>query len=317
MKVVDLFCGCGGMSLGFQKESYDIMAAFDFWDKSIENYKKNFTHPVICQDLSLRDESVNLVSQYKPEMIIGGPPCQDFSVAGKRDSNTERANLTYDFAYIVNSIQPDWFVMENVDRIRKSYILKDIVNDFQINGYGLTSVILDASLCGVPQKRKRFFLIGEKNGTNNALIPFFQKKLADSPMTIEDYLGSSLGLEYYYRHPRSYLRRGIFSIYEPSPTVRGMNRPLPPNYKVHENDAFKGDLSVIRPLTTVERSYLQTFPKNYIWSGNKTNLEQMIGNAVPVNLASFVGRVIKDYKSSKPIKDNHVNFVLCEATLKK
>jgi DNA (cytosine-5)-methyltransferase 1 len=117
-------------------------------------------------------------------------------------------------------------------------------------------------------------------------------------MTIYDYLGKSLGLEYYYRHPRSYMRRGIFSIHEPSPTVRGVNRPIPKTYNRHSGDPVEIN-NDLRPLTTIERSYLQTFPENFIFSGTKTELEQIIGNAVPVKLGEFVANCINEYIKDK------------------
>jgi DNA (cytosine-5)-methyltransferase 1 len=123
-------------------------------------------------------------------------------------------------------------------------------------------------------------------------------------MTIKDYLGNSLGIEHYYRHPRSYQRRGIFSINEPSPTIRGVNRPIPKNYQSHSGDTAPIS-DKIRSLTTIERSYLQTFPKNFIFEGTKTDLEQMIGNAVPVKLAEYVANCLKEYLESK-----QVNFSL-------
>ena len=110
---------------------------------------------------------------------------------------------------------------------------------------------------------------------------------------MHDYLGSSLGLEHYYRHPRSYARRGVFSIHEPSPTVRGVNRPVPPNHPGHPGDT--APVASVRPLTTLERSYIQTFPQDFNWPGTKTNLEQMIGNAVPVKLGRYVADCIRQY----------------------
>lgn len=159
----------------------------------------------------------------------------------------------------------------------------------------MSAVILDASYCGVPQARTRFFLIGHLGDKHNQLNSIFQEMLSDKPMTIRDYLGTSLGLQYYYRHPRNYNRRGIFSIDEPSPTIRGVNRPIPKGYKLNSCDPPNIDLKSIRPLTTIERSYIQTFPKDFKFRGSKTNLEQMIGNAVPVNLAKFVAEGIKTY----------------------
>ena len=121
--------------------------------------------------------------------------------------------------------------------------------------------------------------------------------LSSKSTTIRDYLGDEFHTEYYYRHPRSYARRGIFSIDEPSPTVRGVNRPIPPGYPIHAGDATN-DLSKVRPLTTLERARIQTFPASFEFSGSKTDLEQMIGNAVPVDLAKYVAKHLMEYIST-------------------
>lgn len=102
MRVIDLFSGCGGLSLGFANAGYQVLAAFDNWQPAINVYKLNFDHPIIQKDLSeFSDKDIKELASYKPEMIIGGPPCQDFSSAGKRDETLGRANLTVEFANIV------------------------------------------------------------------------------------------------------------------------------------------------------------------------------------------------------------------------
>lgn len=294
MKIVDLFCGCGGLSLGFQKAGFDIVAAYDNWNPALNVYKANFDHLAENLDLSNPQYSADEISAHNPDMIIGGPPCQDFSSAGKRNEDNGRGDLTVNFAEIISIIKPEWFVMENVSRITKTQKLLDAKQIFKQCGYGLSQHILDASYCGVPQKRKRFFLIGRLNEKDDFLKSYFEKEIATKPMTVRDYLGDSLGVEFYYRHPRSYVRRGIFSIDEPSPTIRGVNRPMPDGYQIHANDPVKTK-DGIRPLTTIERSYIQTFPKDFMFFGNKTEMEQMIGNAVPVNLAKFVASIICKY----------------------
>lgn len=303
MRVIDLFAGCGGMSLGFQNAGYDILVAFDKWEEAIEVYRCNFKHPIIHTNLK-EIQDTQLFQSYKADMIIGGPPCQDFSSAGKRDETQGRADLTYKFAEIIADAQPQWFVMENVARIRKSFVLKQSQALLKSASYGLTQIVINASLCGVPQNRKRFFLIGHLEGQDDALRPYIEKNLAPEEMTLYDYFGDSLGLEYYYRHPRSYQRRGIFSIYEPSPTIRGVNRPIPKTYKTHKNDAVPVN-ETLRALSTKERSLIQTFPEDFILEGTKTNLEQMIGNAVPVKQAEFVAKCILEY-----VKDSADNAVL-------
>lgn len=294
MRVVDLFCGCGGLSLGFQKAGFNIVAAYDKWPAALSVYNQNFSHKASDLDLSNVFESVHEISKYAPDMIIGGPPCQDFSSAGQRNENGGRGDLTIQYARIISIIKPQWFVMENVDRITKTQKLIEAKEIFKSAGYGLTQQVLDASYCGVPQKRKRFFLIGRLNTEDNFLSKIMLAGLAKKPMTLRDYFGNSLGIEYYYRHPRSYVRRGIFSIDEPSPTVRGVNRPMPNGYQIHHNDPIKSK-DGIRPLTTIERSYIQTFPKDFVFYGTKTDMEQMIGNAVPVNLANYVANAINIY----------------------
>jgi DNA (cytosine-5)-methyltransferase 1 len=293
MNTIDLFSGCGGMSLGFQNAGFNIMAAFDFWLPAIEVYKDNFHHPIFKKDLS-ENEAYLDIAKFNPEIIIGGPPCQDFSSAGKRNESLGRADLTLDFAKIVSRVRPQWFVMENVERIVRSRILKIVLEILRENGYGLTSSIIDASYCGVPQARKRYFLIGQLGGKDDSLSFYLAKNQSKKPMTVFDYLGESLGIEYFYRHPRSYKRRAVFSIYEPSPTIRGVNRPIPKTYKKHEGDACEIDES-IRPLTTIERSYIQTFPNTFKFKGNKSDLEQMVGNAVPTKLAEYVASCIVEY----------------------
>lgn len=303
MKIVDLFCGCGGLSLGFQNAGFDVIAAFDKWEAALNVYRSNFSHPAKEMDLSNVQASSIAVDLLKPDMIIGGPPCQDFSSAGKRDENGGRGDLTVHYAQIISNVRPKWFVMENVARIEKTQKLVDAKSIFKEAGYGLSQHVLDASLCGVPQKRKRFFLIGKLHEMDGFMEPFINSGLANHPMTLRDYFGNSLGLNYYYRHPRSYVRRGIFSIDEPSPTVRGVNRPMPAGYQIHANDPVKSK-DGIRSLTTLERSYIQTFPRDYRFFGSKTDIEQMIGNAVPVNLAKFVANAINKYLATPHLSRN-------------
>ncbi|MCY7357776.1 MAG: DNA cytosine methyltransferase [Rudanella sp.] len=293
MRVIDLFAGCGGLSMGFEKADFEVVAAYDNWKESCEVYAANFNHPIFQKDLSAL-QNTELFREWQPDMIIGGPPCQDFSSAGKRDETLGRADLTLTYARIISDVRPEWFVMENVERIQKSSILQEAIDVFKASGYGISYTVLLASHCGVPQSRKRFFMVGHLHSTDGFLDHYFSKNLSDKPMTVADYMGKKLNLTYYYRHPRSYARRGIYSVQEPSATIRGVNRPLPKTYQRHAGDPCDPDENV-RPLTTLERSYLQTFPEGFKWLSSKTNQEQMIGNAVPVKLAEYVANCIAEY----------------------
>ena len=305
-KVIDLFAGCGGLSLGFQNAGFSIVGAFENWAVAAHCYSLNFKHPVFQEDLSNVNIVLSKLRLIRPDIVIGGPPCQDFSNAGKR-IESKRAGLTESFAEIVTKLHSPYFVMENVDRAETSLSYSRARYIFTQAGYGLTEIVLDASLCGVPQKRKRFFCIGALNAKNGFLLKEINAKLSNRPMTLRDFFGNTLDFEFYYRHPRNYNRRAIFSIDEPAPTIRGVNRPVPKGYHGHPNDSHRLDKS-IRALTTLERALIQTFPANFKWIGSKTDMEQMIGNAVPVKMAEFIANQLKSYIINKERKIGFIDY---------
>jgi DNA (cytosine-5)-methyltransferase 1 len=300
LRTVDLFCGCGGMSLGFQNVGFDIVAAFDNWKPAVEVYRMNFNHSICERDLS--DESVQAnIKDMRPDVIIGGPPCQDFSSAGHRNVNLGRAILTKTYCGIITSTLPRYFVMENVPEITKKEILGEILERFKEVGYGLTSMVIDASLCGVPQSRKRYVLVGCLGAEDGFMQDFLGAYPADNPITMRQYfddIGYNFGVDYYFRVPRSYNRRGVFSIDEPCQTIRGVDRPIPSGYKGHPSDPVEIGPKV-RALTVLERGYIQTFPMTFKFEGTKSNLNQMIGNAVPVRLAEHIARAIINYDNAR------------------
>jgi DNA (cytosine-5)-methyltransferase 1 len=138
-------------------------------------------------------------------------------------------------------------------------------------------------------KEKTFFCLGSLFSNDGFLLDYISRNINGKETSLHDYFGSTLGFEYYYRHPRNYSRRAIYSIDEPSPTVRGVNRPVLVGYSGHPNDACRLSDS-IRSLATLERALIQIFPPNFKWAGTKIDLEQMLGNVVPVKLAEFVAR---------------------------
>lgn len=296
MRAVDVFAGCGGMSLGFEQAGIDVVAAFDNWKPAVDIYRANFNHPIYEKNLC-DDDAIEVIKSMRPDVIMGGPPCQDYSIAGKREMGA-RANLTIRFAEIVCGVKPEWVVFENVYNIERFGTLPVMKTMLRDAGYGLTARVLDASRCGVPQARKRFILVGHLGSEDGFLDDAMESGLAEKQMTVRDYLGDKLGTQYYYMHPRSYARRGVFSIDEPSATIRGINRPIPENYKRHHADAAAIEDGV-RALTTKERSYLQSFPESFEFEGAKTSVELAIGNAVPPALAKYVATRIVEYENDR------------------
>ena len=183
----------------------------------------------------------------------------------------------------------------HVSLARRSRAWKGAQDTLREHGYRTHEVTLNAGLCGVPQRRRRLFGIAWRGeaGRGDELENFYADNMADEELSVSEYLSGELGIEHYYRHPRSYARRGVFSASEPSPTIRGVNRPVPPRYPGHRLDTAPA--SEVRSLTTRERGRIQTFPKSWVWDHRlpKTVTEQLVGNAVPVKLARFVAEGIR------------------------
>lgn len=301
MPVVDLFCGCGGLSKGFELAGFNIVAAFDSWQSALTCYNANFNHDAHYLDLDNVEGSVAAIRPYAPTIIIGGPPCQEFSNAGRRQEGP-LADLTYKYAQIITTIRPQYFVMENVPRVKESQAYARARKLYRDNNYGLTEVVLDASRCGVPQHRNRFFCIGALNAPDSFLIEDIFHHYIGEEITVADYFANNnieLDINAYYRHPTTYSRRAIFGTNEVAPTIRGVNRPKPATYNHHDNDAVPMDqMDGITQLTPRQRATIQTFPQNYRFEDlqlSRCDLEQMIGNAVPVQLARFVADRLRGY----------------------
>jgi len=271
------------------------VCAVENWTPALSIYRQNFPkHETVSIDLANEDEAIELLENFQAELVIGGPPCQDFSSAGKRDESGGRADLTVHFANTICAHKPRFFVMENVARAANSNAFKKALTIFKKANYGLTIKVLDAAYCGVPQMRKRLFVIGEINGKDGFLDEALEQNLSCEPMTLRRYFRNRLPFEHYYRHPRSYARRAIFSIDEPSPTIRGVNRPIPKGYPGHPGDTACVS-ETLRSLTSEERARIQTFPKTFKLVGSKSDVEQVIGNAVPVKLAHYVAVQLAKY----------------------
>lgn len=183
-KVIDLFAGVGGMSLGFEMAGFDVVLANEYDKEIAEAYVKN--HPntkMIAEDItSLSLEEVFSEYQGKVDVIIGGPPCQGFSQKGQRKTIHDERNFLFKYyVKVVGLVQPKYFVMENVPNLltaEKGYFKKEIEEMFRKLGYILNSDVLNAADYGVPQNRRRAVIIGKK--TDNV-----EEKVALPPKTKE------------------------------------------------------------------------------------------------------------------------------------
>lgn len=168
--VLDLFCGCGGMSLGFEKADYDVLLGIDIWKDALATYAYNHKNSMtLCADLSSLNpiDVSKKIGDKKIDVIIGGPPCQGFSVAGKRIIDDDRNKLYKSFVRMVAYFTPKAFVLENVPNILSigGGVIKDaIVADFEKLGYTVVNKVLMASNYGVPQNRRRAIFVGLLDG---------------------------------------------------------------------------------------------------------------------------------------------------------
>ncbi len=201
-KVIDLFCGAGGLSLGFKMAGYDIVGGVE-WDKAaMETHKKNFkTNYEYCGDIKLiTDEEIkNRFSNV--DVIIGGPPCQGFSALNRHNKDLEndpRNVLFMEFIRFVKIISPKAILIENVRQILTSkdgYAKNTICKLLDDLGYNVVYKVLNASEFGVPQKRMRAVFVGVKKELNKYSFDLLDKYKVDKFVTVDEALGDLYSIE--------------------------------------------------------------------------------------------------------------------------
>lgn len=201
--VIDLFAGAGGMSEGFTMEGFNILGAIEieknFFESYLQNHKKENSSAFVLGDIAcnkLKKKFIELNKNNKIDVIVGGPPCQGFSLAGLRNPEDKRNQLFKEFVHLVKEIKPEFFVMENVPGIlsmRKGEAIKEILQAFRDIGYYVNEPIkLKAEEYGVPQKRRRIFIIGSlKKIKINQPKPLFSEEdeSLPNPITVKEAIG--------------------------------------------------------------------------------------------------------------------------------
>ena len=207
---VDLFAGCGGMSEGFLMNGFSLLAANEFdkniFSTNIHNHSKyTDSSAFILGDITseaVKDKVIEACKGKQVDVIIGGPPCQGFSTAGWRDPEDTRNQLFKEFVSLVDAIRPRFFVMENVIGIlsmRGGAAIREIIECFSNLGYFVSNPIkLNAANYGVPQRRRRVFIIGSLDMiTFEQPKPLFSDEDDSLPgfITVRDAIGSLPALE--------------------------------------------------------------------------------------------------------------------------
>jgi len=298
VRAVDLFCGAGGMSLGLQNAGFKIVQAYDAWEPAVATYRENVGHHVWQHDLNDILGVGSMLASLQPDMICGGPPCQDYSVAGERQEG-QNASMTKAFAMLVCIARPQWFLMENVEQAKNSKAWAEARTILQRAGYGLTECKLDASFYGVPQARKRLFIVGRLGERDGFLSSALMGARSDKQMTLGEVFGADCPPIFLY--PRFRMNKAVWRSYESAPTIIASSwRPIPEGREVAAG-------TVVPSLT--QMGQLQGFPANWEWRGSsKHENMKLIANAVPVTLAEAIGRVILSRETGESLPAIQGNF---------
>jgi len=311
--VLDLFCGCGGMSKGLTDAGLNVIAGVDIWDKAIENYNKNYKHKAYCQDLTkLSPEQFNtLYNKEKKniDIIVGGPPCQSFSIAGKRDKNDPRNALFMEYVKYLDYFKPKAFIMENVigmlsKKTESGEKVITIIMDELNKNYNCIINKLYASDFEVPQNRRRTIIIGIRKDLNiipKGPEPIIQQVKDRIPVKTILIPKELVNIKYYLK------KKALLGIANKKGVSKekgfgfgaqmlDFNKPsytIPARYWKDGYDALvKYNDKEIRRLTIIELKRIQSFPDNYIMDGSNKDIIMQIGNAVPCKLAYYLGKYL-------------------------
>jgi DNA (cytosine-5)-methyltransferase 1 len=317
IRAVTLFSGCGGMDLGFHKEGFKILWANDFNHWACKTYEKNFGPHIVEGDIC------DIKSSEIPDcdLIIGGFPCQDFSMIWKRGGiGTERGNLYRQFVRIVTDKQPKMFIAENVKGLATAnggLAARTIIDDFAKAGYFVDMHKVNFADYGAPQLRERILIIG----THHKIARKFElPKPTHKP---EKYVGSKQALKGVEKIKHNNEHQNI------QPKTTEMLKLIPPggNFTSIPKESkyyVKGMISHVyrrlhpdkpsttiiagggggtwgyhysepRPLTNRERARLFGYPDNFVFIGSITEVRRQIGNSVPPIGIQPIAKAVKSY----------------------
>jgi DNA (cytosine-5)-methyltransferase 1 len=328
--VLDLFSGAGGLSLGFEMAGFHVHTAVDNWPDALRTLAFNSPSTTTVQlDLG-ESKAVESLCRSLPkiDVVVGGPPCQGFSIAGKRDPQDPRNKLYKGFVSAIKILKPSSFVMENVPTIASPSnreLFEAIIKDFRSLGYKVSTKVLLASEHGVPQNRKRMFIVGVlEKFKSDFRFPEPTKTFVTCAEAISDLpCGSIVDGSRYPSTPSTFyqrkMRSGSRNLYNhditnhTEQTIKlismvpdgGNHKDLPREFQGIRNvniawtrfASWKPSPTIDtghrhhfhyqydRVPTARESARLQSFPDRYIFLGGKTSQLKQIGNAVPPLLA--------------------------------
>ena len=341
LKVYGLFTGGGGLDIGFKEAGYELIGASDVWYESQKTMELNFPSiPFLCQDITTltSDQILKSTKGVKPDVIIGGPPCQGFSVMGDKNSADPRNSLFEAYVRIVDDLHPQAFVFENVKGIKtmfKGRYLKMVANSFSRIGYDIYIKVLNSKDYGVPQKRERVIIVGTRLNRDfkypsPSSTPIGKLKarfnveeaigdLASSGEEVPNHIALTHGEIVLRRYalipeggklpppeklPLEIRRKNFGNTY-----TRLDRKSLSPTM-VPGNNAFPVHPTLNRSLTPREAARIQSFPDGHVFTGSRKDQCILVGNAVPPLMAAHLAVEIKEHILDPKYAGNTENLLI-------
>ena len=305
MKVISLFSGAGGLDLGLIQSGHEIVWANDIIPEAVATYKLNIGDHIRLADIT----EVDTDEIPNADIVVGGFPCQGFSLANMNRRRSDPRNTLYlEFLRVLNSKQPKYFLAENVRGIlslEKGKVFEKILSDFREAGYFVQYQLVNASDYGVPQNRYRVFIFGVRKDYEVDIPEFHIKKthgpgletkvsigkaLINIPEPEDDHALLNHVCSKFKLKNNGYINHRQVDPNKPAPTVtaRGDRKG---GAMINHHPGNHRRLSV-REVATI-----QTFPEDYEFLGNMTLCYLQIGNAVPPLLARVIGDFLRNIES--------------------
>ena len=308
MTITSLFSGAGGLDLGLIQAGNTVIWANDIDKDAVETYRTNIGNHINCKDI----KDVPLSEIPSSDVVVGGFPCQGFSLANlKRDISDERNQLYLFFYSIVKNKKPKFFIAENVKGILSlgnGSIIRQIVADFDRAGYLVEVHKVNVADYGVPQHRERVIIIGQrKDIADHMLFAFPAPSHSESDVNMKPWVSikdalSSVPTDYNRdSDPNAYGSK--YRFVERNFTAHRLTNPNRPSPTILARGNGKGGVCAIphyngeRRLTIRESAIIQTFPFSFVFHGKMGSCYRQVGNAVPVLFAEKLGAELKRLES--------------------
>lgn len=305
MTIISLFSGAGGLDLGLMQAGNNIIWANDIDSDAVATYKANINDHILQGDI----QSIDIEKLPKADVVVGGFPCQGFSMANMKRNIKDERNVLYKFFHnAIQKKQPKFFIAENVKGILslgKGSVVKQIKSDFEEAGYIVEIHKVNMADYGVPQHRERVLFIGQRKDLSDHMLFHFPSptnskdgKDGLSPwVTIKEAIGNLPSIGNTAIDPNNY--GSAYRFIPRNFTAHRVTNPDKPSPTILARGNGKGGVCAIphyngeRRLSIRESAVIQTFPRDFIFMGRMGSCYRQIGNAVPVHFAKLLGEELK------------------------